>query len=736
MRVVPKTKKAVVYLIVLTFFLSKIQVYTTYAASLRFYNFSTDSYVNYTGKQVVYTYNNRELPLTYPGILQNGTALADYEDLFLSELGLNAVRNGDSITFSDGNTKLILTMGSKEVVVNDCMDTISVAPVKLKFDETVKYYVPTRYVAETFGFDYVWVSDSSTVRITKTLQLECEGNQIAYNNTLYTVKYNNNKISTDMPVIFYSGCVMAPAKQIFEAAGCKYTENASDIYIQKDKLTLYIELNCKIAYINEKKIIGNSVPLQMAELETGNKEVYVSLEFVADMLGYNLAYSDREKCYNLVENEFTGEAFLSSDSSTALFLTEEKTQKTYFEWTSSGTPADSQKNYLSGIRAYAMKDADVVELNGITKDNIHDFFDGGFVVFEFKDVETDMDTMFFSDYDAPHLNYSLLTEINSNYKLLFMVPTDDKWTIMETPEGVRVLFYRSDLERTAYPDDKVIIPLPEGIAFSQISDEDIYWENVFKIKISGNHEQFYKEHLIINPYYGINVSKIQYDFVNNLTNIVFETSYLCGYKYSLESGNLAVSIGKPGEIHSKVVIFDAGHGGIDPGAAKKGIKEKDINFKILNTYVKEYFKESDIKVYFTRETDIKVDLYERAAFASKIDADMFISLHMNSNNSSSINGTEVYYSKDNNTTTESGFNSYQLAKALVNDLSIALNSKNRGSIKSDFIVIKHNTVPAVLIELGYMTNDTELSKLTDETYQKKTAETIYKTITRLFDTYY
>ncbi len=736
MRVVSKMKKAVVYLIVLTFFLSKFQVYTTYAASLRFYNYSTNSYVNYTGKQVVYTYNNRELPLTYPGILQNGTALADYEDLFLSELGLNAVRNGDSITFSNGNTKLILTMGSKQVVVNDCMDTISVAPVKLKFDETVKYYVPTRYVAETFGFDYVWVSNSSTVRITKTLQLECEGNQIAYNNTLYTVKYNNNKISTDMPVIFYSGCVMAPAKQIFEAAGCKYTENASDIYIQKDKLTLCIELNSKIAYINEKKIIGNSVPLQITELETGNKEAYVSLEFAADMLEYKLVYSEQEKCYNLVENEFLVKTALHSDISNVFYIAEDQSLKTYFEWTANGTPVDSQKNYLSGVRAYAVKNADVVEFDGITKDNIHDFFDGGFVVFELKDIETDMDTMFYSDYEAPHLNYSLLTEINSNYKLLFMVPNDDKWTILETEEGVQVLFYRSDLENAIYPDDKVMIPLPESITSSQISDEDIYWENTFIIKISGNHEQFYKDCLIINPYYGINVSEIQYDFVNNLTNIIFETSYLCGYKYSLESGYLAVTIGKPGEIHSKVVVFDAGHGGIDPGAAKKGIKEKDINFKILNTYVKEFFKESDVKVYFTRETDIKVDLYERAAFASKIDADMFISLHMNSNNSGSINGTEVYYSKDNNTSTESGFNSYQLAKALVNDLSVALNTKNRGSIKSEFIVIKHNTVPAVLIELGYMTNDTELSKLTDETYQKKAAETIYRTITRLFDTYY
>lgn len=355
-----------------------------------------------------------------------------------------------------------------------------------------------------------------------------------------------------------------------------------------------------------------------------------------------------------------------------------------------------------------------------------------------------MDTCFFSDDEAPHLTYAFIAEINGTIKLYFIVPIEDNWTILDTKDGVRVYFYHSDYSeedlktysQSRYPDDKLLIPMDESVDLLSIYDEDVYWENRFSIKIKGNWEEYYKEHQIINPYYGISVSKIRYDIVNNLTIITFDTKYICSYSYSMDNGYLVVTIGKPGEIYSKVVLFDAGHGGIDSGAAKNGVKEKDINFKIINTYVSDLFKDSDIKVYFTRKTDVKVDLYERAALASKIGADMFISLHLNSNNSTSINGTEVYYSKDNNTASASGFNSYRLAKELVDDLSAALGSKKRGVKENNFVVVKYNTVPAVLIELGYMTNQTEFSKLTDTAYQKKTAQTIYQTVTRLFETYY
>lgn len=757
MQLISKIKKIVLYIAAVSFLSFIFQTITVYAANFSFYNYSTNSYENYTGKQVSYTYNNRDLALEYPGILISGTALADYEDLFVAELGLTAERSGDTITISDGTTDLILTIGSKKVLVNDRADTISVAPVKLKIEDTVKYYVPTRYVAETFGYDYVWASNNSTVRITKTFPLVFGETYVTYNGTIYTTNYNNNKITTDMPVVFYDGSVMVPGKQFFESLGCIYTENGKAIAIQKGELNLQLELDSNIAYINERKQIYVTVPIKVTDFVSGNTEVYLSLEFVADMLGFEWSLDESAKIYSLNEGEFTGNPALFSNKQDSIWqkepviqqkatMAKEQPEIIYYEWIASGTNPNPDKKFLSKVRAYAGENADVVELYGITKDDIHDFFDNGLIVFEMKNVDTDIDTQYFSDYSTQHLNYTLMTEVNDTIKLFFYVPVEDKWTIFETADGVIVYFSNTDMlieelpvsseSISEYPEDKMIIPLPEAIDIIQISDEDFYLENKFILKLSGNHEDFYKNNPIINPYYGIVVSEVNYDFVNNLTNIIFQTKYICGYKYIPESGYLAVSIGKPGNFYQNIVIFDAGHGGIDPGASKNGVREKDINFKIVNTYIKEMFTNSNIKVYFTRETDEKIDLYERAAFASKVGADMFISLHLNSNNSTSVNGTEVYYSEKNNSTSPLGLNSYQLGKALVENLCTALKSKNRGVIKSDFVVAKYNTVPAVLIELGYMTNKTELSKLKDEAYQRKAAETIYQTVTKLFETYY
>ena len=115
------------------------------------------------------------------------------------------------------------------------------------------------------------------------------------------------------------------------------------------------------------------------------------------------------------------------------------------------------------------------------------------------------------------------------------------------------------------------------------------------------------ENQIINPYYGITISKPEYDYVNNLTIINFKTNSVYGYSYSVKEGYLELTVGKPSEIYSKIIVLDAGHGGIDPGAIKNGIFEKNITFKIINTYVKDLFEKSDVKVYFTRESDVKID---------------------------------------------------------------------------------------------------------------------------------
>ena len=71
----------------------------------------------------------------------------------------------------------------------------------------------------------------------------------------------------------------------------------------------------------------------------------------------------------------------------------------------------------------------------------------------------------------------------------------------------------------------------------------------------------------------------------------------------------------------------------------------------------------------------------------------------------------------------------------MDNISSAISTKNRGISSAEFVVVKYNTVPAVLIEFGFMTNSSELSKITNATYQKKGADAIYKTVVEIFKTY-
>ncbi len=403
----------------------------------------------------------------------------------------------------------------------------------------------------------------------------------------------------------------------------------------------------------------------------------------------------------------------------------------YFEWSSSNTQNTLK---LHSILAYPTEYADIIELYGVTRTQVEDFVDGNLLVFNLRNVLLGMENQYYANSDNPYLTYCLVSGLSSSTVIHIMLNEEEIYYIAEIEEGIRIYLTNKNRTLEEIEDSmRLKIPVPNGI--SKISDKDNYLEKNFQIFISGNHVSFYKENAILNPYTKIQNYTITYDSKNNQTVLTFNTRVICGYQYELKDNMILVKVAKPNEIYSKIVVFDAGHGGIDPGAVKNGVQEKNINFKVVNTYIKSAFHNSDIKVYFTRDSDVFVDLYDRAGFAEEVGADLFISFHCNANNSSSVTGTEVFYSNDNNATTKSGLSSSKLAKKLVDNISSAISTKNRGISSAGFVVVKYNTVPAVLIEFGFMTNSSELSKITNATYQKKAADVIYKTIIEIFKTY-
>lgn len=172
---------------------------------------------------------------------------------------------------------------------------------------------------------------------------------------------------------------------------------------------------------------------------------------------------------------------------------------------------------------------------------------------------------------------------------------------------------------------------------------------------------------------------------------------------------------------NKIIAIDAGHGGTDPGAYGNGVTEKELNLAVA-LLVQEKLEKNGIQVFMTRTDDTFVPLADRVSKSVKANADTFVSIHGNSNTSSSPNGTETYYSTAAlNTRAE---NSKKLAGFIQERLHKALGTSDRGIKQAGFHVIHKNPLPSVLVELGFLSNAGDAKKLASDEYREKAAEAI------------
>lgn len=218
-----------------------------------------------------------------------------------------------------------------------------------------------------------------------------------------------------------------------------------------------------------------------------------------------------------------------------------------------------------------------------------------------------------------------------------------------------------------------------------------------------------------------------------------------------------------------VIVLDAGHGGKDPGRpTKHGYKEKNIALKLVLAVGAQLDKNKDIKVIYTRKSDIFLELYERAAIANKADADLFISIHCNAHNSQAY-GTETYVlaTRANNKNIEiakreneviflesdyeqnyEGFDpnspeslislnllqeeyldqSIQLARNIEDNFKDDIKRKSRGVKQAGFWVLHNTYMPSVLIETGFITNKKEGDYLNSKKGQREVTNAIVKAI--------
>jgi len=183
----------------------------------------------------------------------------------------------------------------------------------------------------------------------------------------------------------------------------------------------------------------------------------------------------------------------------------------------------------------------------------------------------------------------------------------------------------------------------------------------------------------------------------------------------------------------KVIVIDPGHGGKDSGAVRryrKGlifsykIREKDINLDIAKR-VKRYLKNTDTRVILTREKDKFISLKYRVGLAKKYKADIFVSIHANAAWDKKMRGIETYYpGRARNKSVSLRKESMKLAESIHESLIRHMRARDRGIKNAMFYVLRNAYMPAVLVEVGFISNYYEAKLLRKSSYRKKVAQVI------------
>ncbi|AZR72405.1 hypothetical protein BBF96_02750 [Anoxybacter fermentans] len=205
-----------------------------------------------------------------------------------------------------------------------------------------------------------------------------------------------------------------------------------------------------------------------------------------------------------------------------------------------------------------------------------------------------------------------------------------------------------------------------------------------------------KKHLLIGLII-IFIFSIGMGFTANLTRLVF---------YS--------------KLH-KIVVIDAGHGSFDPGAYYKGLKEKDINLQVA-FILKKLLENSNIEVVMTRTDDSlynqnrREDIIYRVRKTNEVNADAFISIHVNKFPTSEPFGGQAYY--------YAGQESKLLAEKIQEQLKAIQPDNYRSVGRGNYYVLKHTKCPAVIVEIGFISNPIDRKRITDPEEQLRIAKAI------------
>lgn len=708
---------------------------------------------DYTGTKGKVTLDGSSIDLgNMPSIITNNTAMLRAKRVFAdSKIKASYKFNSkdNTVTLTKGDNKLVMTIGSKTAYLNGKSFKLDTAPLIVKnYDVNTSYVmVPGSITASSLGYDYTWNKD----KLTSVITTRKEGTSEGKDNSPVD---NTNPIPApelgDNGVINETGTILHQWNSIASLIGQSSNVHSVDQDAIPTGETGMIHTVARDNMIPQQNaetfMLISSVPVESVTSSVKDRVLAVlvpntnSYDQTYQMYGVNSNYvdtinivnSDKDISttvnFNLLTDDFTYDISLSQDK-TIIYVTV----------------------YVKSLLAASVStndSGDYLVMTGSSSLEVEIREDQEFIYVNLPYTANGLGDVFQQLSGTKYINHLFTIATPGMTQIILGMKQGYQYYISDEGNKFTVSFLAQNaVNQPNLPnipgkpgnqsEYEILIPRPNGLTASMLSDEDDYFNNRFTIRLEGDYSSFFRSNPVISNYNLI--KNISVSYKNGYTDILVSTSKLQGYTLALDNDYIYINVGNPRDIYKNIVVLDPGHGGPATGAQHYGAKEKDLNYKILYTIGRTYFNSdpTKLKVYYTRTKDVDMSLKDRAAFAKKVGADLFVSLHMNAvtSNTSKVYGTEVYYSTSNNSPNGSGLTSSKLATLMVNNISGRLGTNRRGAKSARYTVVHNNTVPAVLIELGFMTNKDDFAKLTNGEFQKNAAKVIYETILEVFDAY-
>ncbi len=301
-------------------------------------------------------------------------------------------------------------------------------------------------------------------------------------------------------------------------------------------------------------------------------------------------------------------------------------------------------------------------------------------------------------------------------------PTAVKYTVTGSLPNSRVKASKSNYN--------LRIKLPEKVTKYYL--EDKYTSRQLFMSCAGNHVSHFNKSANRQAKSSMVSFNVKYNADKGRTYIYIKPSNTYrGYAVSFNGEYAYVKWGTPKTMYKNILVLDAGHGGSDSGATGNGLREKDLTLSIVLAAKKQFDKDKNYAVYYTRTTDTYPSLTDRSDLANNVGADYFLSCHINSAGATA-KGSETLYNSHGYKATN-GVTSYKWAANVHNFTKAATGFTNRGLVdRTGLAVLRHTKTASTLTEFGFISNKSEAASMKANT--DKYGKAMYDSVVKMFKT--